>query len=245
MNVFALTRREFTAYFYSPMAYVVATFYLAFSGLSFYLLLKDQADANAMRSLLVFLGFIHCIFLPMVTMRLIAEERKSGTLELLVTAPVTDTEIALSKFLGALLFTCLMIAPTLVYTIITKRVGGRPDMGIIYASYLGLVLISGAYIALGLFISSITDNQIVAAILSFVLLFTLYFLIGFFAPSAESFPFHDKIDWPGVISYVHFQVRLQAFAKGIVDTRDVVYFLSIIALGLFLTVKSLESRRWR
>ena len=101
-NLPALTKREFTAYFYSPMAYVIATGYLIFSGLSFYILLKDTRDANAMRNLLTFLGFIHTIFVPMVTMRLIAEERKTGTLEMLVTAPVSDVEIALSKFLGAL-----------------------------------------------------------------------------------------------------------------------------------------------
>ncbi len=244
-NLPALTKREFTANFYSPMAYVIATFYLVFAGLSFYILLKDQRDANAMRSLLTFLGFIHTIFIPMVTMRLISEERKSGTLELLVTAPVSDTEIAISKFLGATLFTALMIAPTMLYTFVLKQIGGRPDMGMIEASYIGLMLLSMSFIAIGLFISSLTANQIVAAILTFVTLFTFYFLIGFLTGSAESLPFHDTIPWPDILGYMHFGAHLQSFGKGLVDSRDVVYFLSVVVLGIFLTVKSLESRRWR
>jgi len=244
-NLPALTKREFTAYFYSPMAYIIATFYLVFSGLSFYILLKDLRDANVMRNLTTFLGFIHTIFIPMVSMRLLAEERKSGTLEMLVTAPVTDAEIAISKFLGAGAFIMLMILPTLLYTWVITRVGGRPDFGLVYASYVGLLLLSAAYLSIGLFVSSLTSNQIVAAILTFVVLFTLYFLIGFFSASGDSLPFHDKINWPDVISYVHFGTHLDSFAKGLVDTRDVLYFLSITGVGLFLTVKSLESRRWR
>lgn len=244
-NLPALTKREFTAYFYSPMAYVIATGYLIFSGLSFYILLKDTRDANAMRNLLTFLGFIHTIFVPMVTMRLIAEERKTGTLEMLVTAPVSDVEIAVSKFLGALGFTMLMIAPTLLYTWIITKVGGRPDFGLVWASYIGLVCLTAAYIAIGLFISSTTANQIIAAILTFVVLFTVYFLLGFFAGSVRGLPWKDKIDWPEVVTYVHFSSHLESFGKGLVDTRDIVYFLSVVGLGLFLTVKSLESRRWR
>lgn len=244
-NLPALTKREFTSNFYSPMAYVISTFYLVFAGLSFYILLKDQRDANAMRSLLTFLGFIHTIFIPMVTMRLISEERKSGTLEMLVTAPVSDTEIAISKFLGATLFTALMIAPTILFTWVITKVGGRPDYGIIKASYLGLMLLSMAYIAIGLFISSLTANQIVAAILTFVLLFTFYFLVGFLTGSTDSLPFHEKIPWSDILGYLHFGAHLQSFGKGLVDSRDVVYFASIVVLGLFLTVKSLESRRWR
>lgn len=244
-NLPALTKREFTANFYSPMAYVVATFYLIFAGLSFYIILSSERDSNAMRSLLTFLGFIHTIFIPMVTMRLISEERKSGTLEMLVTAPVSDVEIALSKFLGATLFTMLMIAPTTLYTFVLTKVHGTPDYGLIKASYIGLVLLSMAYISIGLFLSSLTANQIVAAILSFVVLFTFYFLVNFLTGVAENWWFHDKIPWADVLSYVHFGYHLQAFGKGLVDSRDVVYFLSVIVLGLFLTVKSLESRRWR
>ncbi|NUN48507.1 MAG: ABC transporter permease [Candidatus Brocadiae bacterium] len=245
MNFFVQARREFTAFFYSPMAYIIATFYLLFTGFTFWILLKNEANANAMRSLLSFLGFIHVIFIPMVTMRLLAEERKSGTLEMLVTAPISDVEIALAKFFGALSFTVLMMAPTLLYTWAVHKVGGHPDHGLTGASYTGLLLISAAYVSIGLFISSLTANQIVAAILTFVVLFTFYFLLGFVAGSAAALPFNEKVDWPAVVNYVHFGSRLQAFGKGIVDTRDVVYFLSVVALGLFLTVKSLESRRWR
>lgn len=244
-NLPALTKREFTANFYSPMAYVISTFYLLFAGLSFYVLLRDQRDSNAMRSLLTFFGFIHTIFIPMVTMRLISEERKSGTLEMLVTAPVSDTEIAISKFLGATLFIALMIVPTILYTWVIQRVGGRPDYGMIKASYIGLLLLSMAYVSIGLFISSLTANQIVAAILTFVVLFTLYFLMGFLTGSVDTLPFGKTIPWADVLSYVYFGVHLQSFGKGIVDTRDVVYFLSIVVLGIFSTIKSLESRRWR
>lgn len=241
----ALTQREFTAYFYSPMAYVIATGYLLFSGFAFFILLKDSRDANAMRALADFLGFVHTIFIPMITMRLLSEERKSGTLEMLVTAPVTDLEIAVSKFLGALGFTVLMIVPTLLYTWVTKKVGGRPDLGLVQSAYLGLFLLSSAYLAIGLFISSLTANQIIAAIITFVVLFTTYFLLGFFAPSAEKLPFNQTVDWVEVFRYIHFGSHLDSFRKGLVDTRDVVYFLTIVVLGLFLTVKSLESRRWR
>ena len=232
----ALTKREFTANFYSPMAYVVATFYLIFSGLSFYIILSSERDSNAMRSLLTFLGFIHTIFIPMVTMRLIAEERRAGNMELLLTYPLRDGEILLGKFLAALVLYMLILALTLFYPV-TVAWFTRLEWGAVATGYLGLSLIGAAFLSVGLFVSSTTENQIVAGFGTFGVLLGLW-LLGWFSDTTQG-ALRTVVQQAGIIEH------MDSFAKGVLETKDIVYYVSVTGFALFLALRSLDSHRWR
>jgi ABC-2 type transport system permease protein len=174
--------------------------------------------------------------MPMITMRTYAEEKRSGTIELLLTSPVTDFQIIVGKFLGALGLYIAMLVVTLLYIAILF-VFGNPEWRPLVAAYLGLLLMGGAFLSIGLFISSTTDNQIVAGIISFVV-FLLLWIIGWFADSAG--PTVGPIT-----SYLSITEHFDDFSKGIIDTKHVLYYASLITFGLFLTAKSVDSERWR
>jgi ABC-2 type transport system permease protein len=169
-------------------------------------------------------------------MRTYAEERRSGTIELLLTSPLSDLQIILGKFLGAMGLFASMLALTLIHTAILF-VYGNPDWKPIATGYLGLLLMGGSFLSLGLFISSLTRNQIVAGMITFsvfLLLWVINWVSTFVGPTAQT-----------VLNYLSVTEHFDDFAKGIIDTKHVIYYLSFIAMGLFLTMKSVDSERWR
>lgn len=234
-NIPALTWREINATFFSPLAYVVLTLYLFFSGFFFYLILARSHQAS-MVGLISILTFLFLVSIPLLTMRLISEEYRSGTIESLMTAPVTDGEVILGKYFGAVIFFLFMLAPTLLYIVILKRVGD-PDMGPILASYLGLILMGAMFIALGLFCSTLTRNQIVAGVLGIVSLLIIW-VLGAVGEGMNG-------DLAPIVKYVGTQQHMQSFSSGRIAFRDCFYFVSFTVFWLFLSVRVLESKRWR
>jgi len=236
-KVLTLTRKELGAYFLSPIAYVALTVFLAVSGIFFWRELAGQEGAEAsMRVVFYPIGFILMLICPMITMRLVAEELRSGTIEPLMTAPVTDFQVIFSKFLGAFGFYVCLLLPTLVYAGILKYFAS-PDIGPIISGYIGLLLFGALLISLGLFISCLTRDQIVAAIVSFVVILILWAL-GYFGMVAGDV-LRPALQYMGMFEH------LNNFIKGDMDTTDIVYYVSLTVLFLFLSVRVLETRKWR
>lgn len=249
----SLIRREFSAYFLSPIAYVVIAVFLAVMGHRFYLTL-EQLTATGPRGVLYPMQFMvedrlfWLVFLfipPLLTMRLFAEERNSGTLEMLLTAPLRDWQIVFAKFVACFAFYVLMWVPTLIYLpILTDWDWWTGYCSIdpypIVATYAGLALVGAMFLALGLFISSLVKSQLLAAILS-LFVGLLFIVPGMWQPDLD----------PGsvlarALSYVTVPLHFERnFSRGIIDTRQLVLYGSVSLLCLFLTVRSLESRRWR
>ena len=250
-NISAIAQKELRSYFSSPMAYIVIGFFLLPFGVFFYLYLQSFAqqtlrmaqfggamniNQQVIRGVLQNASVIILFIMPMITMRTYSEEKRSGTIELLLTSPVSDVEIILGKFFGALGLYIAMLAVTLLY-IAVLFVFGNPEWRPLVAAYLGLLLMGGAFVSIGLLISSTTGNQIVAGVVTFVV-FLLLWIIGWFADSAG--PTIGPIT-----SYLSITEHFDDFAKGIIDTKHVVYYLSLITFGLFLTSKSVDTERWR
>jgi ABC-2 type transport system permease protein len=255
-NAFTIAGKELRSYFVSPIAYVVLTGFLLLGGWFFFNLLARfnflLSIYSAMRNpeaqmrlnlndfviapLLHNLSVVLVILVPVITMRSFAEEKRSGTYELLMTSPLSITEIVAGKFLGALGFLVVMIGLTGIYPLILLMYG-NPEMGVIAAGYLGLLLLAVAFLTVGLLTSSFTENQIIAAVSCLVLLLLLY-----------------VISWPAdtagpvlgaVLKYASLTEHFGEMVKGVLDTKDLVYFASVILLSLFLTQRSVESVRWR
>ncbi|HYT75509.1 MAG TPA: ABC transporter permease subunit [Vicinamibacterales bacterium] len=250
-NVLAVADKELRSYFASPMAYIIIGFFLLPFGVFFYLYLTAfvrQSLENAqfggamnvnqqvIRYVLQNASVIILFIMPMITMRTYAEEKRSGTIELLLTSPLTDAEIILGKFFGAVGLYAAMLLVTLLYIGILF-VYGNPEWRPLVAAYLGLLLMGGAFVSIGLLISSTTNNQIVAGIVTFVV-FLLLWIIGWFADSAG--PTIGPIT-----SFLSITEHFDDFSKGIIDTKHVLYYLSLITFGLFLTAKSVDTERWR
>lgn len=235
-NTWTFTIKELKSFFNSPVAYVILTLFLLIAGWFFTsgLFLINQADLRDLSSVVIPLAYL--FFVPAITMRVIAEEKKSGTLELLVTLPVRDSEIILGKYFAALLLLASALLLTFAYPL-TLAMLGDPDGGAILGGYIGLLLMGGSYLAIGVFTSGLTQNQIVAFITGFVLMFLFFMLdkVVIFFPGAIA----------SVLEYLSMTYHLENIARGIIDTRDIVYFASVITVFLFLAVRTLESRRWR
>ncbi|HEY8477308.1 MAG TPA: ABC transporter permease [Chloroflexota bacterium] len=234
-NVLAIAERELKAYFVSPVAYVVATFFLLGTGVLFGLIINFTRTAsltplhNNMSVLLLFLA-------PAVSMRLLAEEQRMGTLELLLTAPVRDVEVVLGKYLASLVFLVALLGLTLYYPFVLVMFG-NPDRGPMLAGYLGVFLQGAAFLAVGLLASSLTQNQIVAGVASLFGLLVLWLAdsLGSVIPGALG----DAVRYLGIVAHGN------DFPRGLIESSSVVYYLSLIVVALFLTVRSLEARRWR
>jgi ABC-2 type transport system permease protein len=265
LNVAAIARRELGALFVSPVGWVVAgVFTFLVSGFGFIgtVLVGQQSPASpsivvgsaTMNGVFgIITGFMTLILVPVVTMRLIAEERSQGTLELLLTSPVRDWELAVGKWLGAFVFYVLLLATSVAYVVLlaiyvpdktTISVAGLAihvgalDFGLIAATYIGMLVVGAAAIAIGILASSVTKNQIIAYVISLVALLAIWYtalLLGFFTTPPLSLFF----------DYVAGYFRYQSFSLGQVTLRDTAYFLSLAAGALFLTTRVLESRRWR
>ena len=229
--------KEIGTYFSSPMAYIVSAIFIALSGASFttYLAQTSYSDTS-IRGFLETGQLLILLFSALLTMRLISEERKLGTWELLLTAPVREYEMVLGKFFSCLLVLAGMLILTLYFPLLLL-IFGDPDIGPILTSYLGLFLLGSASVAIGIFASSLTPNQIVSAVVAGGILFGLWFLgmVGSLIPE----PLGE------ILSYFSLSEHFPGFVRGVVDTRDLVYYLSVTAVFLFLSVRSIETERWR
>lgn len=250
-NVLAIAQKELRSYFASPIAYIVIGFFAIVYGWMFssilYIFVTETAgfagggqpanvNQQLIRPLLQNFLVVNLFLFPMVTMRTYAEEKRSGTIELLMTSPVTDFQIVMGKFLGAMGLYLAMLAVTLFHFAVLFRFG-RPEWKPIVTSYVGLLLFGGCFISLGLFISSLSKNQIVAGSVTFLVFLLLWIInwIGSFAgPTIER-----------LTSYLSIVGHFDDFSKGVIDTTHIIYYLSFITFGLFLTAKSVDSERWR
>ena len=233
-NVFPIYRRELRSYFNSPVAYVVIVVFLAIIGWFFTsnLFLMNVAS---LRIVFELVPLIFLFFIPAITMRLLAEEKKSGTLELLATKPVRDVEIVLGKFLAAWTLLAATLAPTLLYLISVMTIG-KIDMGPVFTGYLGLLLMGAVYIGIGLLASSLTENQIVAFILSFLIVFALFMMDKILIYVPEGFA--------STIEFLAIDYHFSNIARGVIDSRNIIYFGSLLGFSLFLATVSLERRKW-
>ncbi len=252
-NVITIFEREMKSYFASPVAYGVMGFFALVSGYFFYVYVymfvqrgvesqmmgrPTPMDVNewVIRPILMNVSVIGLFLIPMLTMRLFAEEKRSGTIELLVTSPVRDIEIILGKWLSAVAFYgCILALSSL--NILMLFAYGKPDWRPILVGYLGLFLQGACLLSIGTFISTTSKNQIVAATGTFAICLLLWILDWMTSYGNEA--------WAKVIGYLSVVSHFESFAKGVVDTKDLIFFLSMCFLGLFLSARSLESLRWR
>jgi ABC-2 type transport system permease protein len=252
-NTWTIARRDFRSYFTTPIAYIVLALFLAIMGFMFFNMLayfNEQAmnyqtynmgkvmtiSEGVIRPLYGNMNVILLFFTPAITMRLFAEERKNQTIQLLMTSPVTLTEIVVGKFLSAALFVSTMITATLVYPIVLM-IFGQPDIGTLIASILGTYLLACCLLTTGVLFSAMTENQIVAVFLTICVNFLLW-IISWSAYSAGPV-------WSDVLMHLSLINHFMKFSQGMIETSDLIYFFSFIFFGLFLTHRVLDSYRWR
>ena len=243
--MFSIFTKEINAFFSSLVGYIVIGVFLIALGLVMFVF-PDTSLLNynyaSLSQLFRIAPQIFMFLIPAVTMRSFAEEQQTGTIELLVTRPLKDIDIVLGKFLASLVLIIFALLPTLLYYVTVYQLGspkGNLDSGAIMGSYIGLLFLAMAFIAVGLFASSLTRNQIIAFVLSTFLCFFLYSGFNYisFMPG-----FVGRID--DVIQMIGIDYHYDSISRGVLDTRDLIYFISVIALFLFLTKVSLESRKW-
>jgi ABC-2 type transport system permease protein len=241
-TLLTIAKREFRAYFDSPLAYVVICLSFFGLGLMFFMYQGGywQIDRATLQPLFEYVPLgLAVLVVPVVTMRLMAEERRSGTIEMLITLPVKDSDIIMGKYLGALGLVLTVVVASAAYPILMFKFPwslGPMDMGPVISGYVGLVLYSAAAVAVGLLVSSLADSQAVS-------FFVTFFVLGAFWISGSM---ADQLQgtWANVLHYVSFQSRMTGFMRGLIDTRDVVFFLSITVLALVVSFRSLERRKW-
>ena len=253
MNTLTICRKELASYFRSPIAYGVMAFFALISGYFFYVAVvffvrrglesammgqsvPMNVDEYVVRPVMSNVSVVALFLIPMITMRLFAEEKRSGTIELLVTSPLRDMEIIVGKWLGAMVLYLCMLAISLV-SILSLYAYGKPDWRPHMVGYLGLTLLGGCLLSVGTFVSSCTKNQSVAGTSGFAICLLLWVLdwVSSFEATITS----------RVLSYLSVLSHFESFSKGVVDSKDLIYYLSMIVLGLFLTGRSMESMRWR
>ncbi|HEX9828662.1 MAG TPA: ABC transporter permease subunit [Bacteroidota bacterium] len=233
-NIIPIFRKELRSYFNSAVAYVVIVVFLGIVGW-FHTSNLFLINAASLRLMFDIVPWVLLLIVPAITMRLLSEEKKSGTIELLVTKPLSDTEIVLGKFLAAWALVGITLAPTLLYYITVASLGNI-DHGPIIGGYVGLLLMAGGFVAISLFASSLTENQVIAFIIGFGMVFAFFML--------------DKIlpyvpEWlTTTIEFLGVDYHLGNISRGVIDSRDVVYFLSLLGFTLYLTVLSLNRRKW-
>jgi ABC-2 type transport system permease protein len=232
----AIANRELRAYFLTPGGYIIIALFLLAAGLVFFVFSFRSGEIASLRTVFGIGTWLLTFIAPAVTMRLFSEELRMGSMELLMTAPVREHEVVLGKFLGALGLLVLMLLPTVLF-IIALELYGRPDYGEMTAGYLGMLLAGTAYLASGLFASTITNSQPVAFLVA--LFFWLTVGIG-----TEALPAYLDDPWARIMLALSPARRLQDFTIGLIDTANVVYFLSVAALFLIASVVSVKARRW-
>lgn len=254
-GLYAIYRKEIGHFFVSPIAYAVVGLFLFISGFFFNLYIQSALQESmqemqgmgapafdaAGQVLRVFLGLVALLLLflmPMLTMGIFADERKRGTMELLMTSPIREIDIVLGKFLASLTLFAAMLLPTAIFVLFMYlHTSPVPPLRIILAGYLGILLFGGSLLALGAFLSSLTENQIIAGVLTFGCFLLLW---------ALDFGSRDAGSTPGqVLHYLSVINHFEDFTRGIIDTSSLIYYLSFITLFIFLTVRSVDSMRWR
>ena len=236
-NIAAIFKKEFRSYFNSPIAYIFITFFLGLSSWLFFrgFFLNNQAE---MRVFFVFMPWIFLFFIPAVTMKLWAEEKKIGTIEILMTLPIRDYEVVLGKFLASFALLLVTVLLSLV-TPFSVMYFGDPDGGTIFTGYIGLLLMGAAYLSIGLCASTLTENQIIAFILGIFTCFVLL-IIG------EDIVLFNAPDWLfPIFSYLGLGAHYSSILRGVLDSRDIIYYLSLIGFFLYLSTLAVESRKWR
>lgn len=243
-GAWATLMRELRSYFFSPLAYIVLALLLLVNGGVFYIIISFLSDPRAPAGAplqFFFSGFFFWLVLmfvaPILTMRLLSEERRSGTIEVLMTAPVTESQVVIGKFLAALGFYLFLWLPTLAYAVIVGHYSAV-DWGPVASGYLGVLGIGALFLSVGTFASSVTRSQLVAAILTLAVLmplFTFGFLESLFNSEALKQTF----------GYMNLLQHMDDFSRGVVDTRRLVYYLSTSVFFLFLAARSLEAKKWR
>jgi len=233
-NVGTIFQKELRSYFNSAVAYVVIVVFLAIVGWM-YTSSMFLINVASLRLMFEWIPLVFLFVVPAVTMRLLAEEKKAGTIELLTTKPLHDWEIVSGKFLAAWALISIALLPTLIYYI-TVAFLGEIDNGPVIGGYIGLLLMAGVYVAIGLLASSLTENQIVAFIIGLLLMFAFYMMdkVLIFVPDFLT----------SVVEYLGIDFHFSSIARGVIDSRDVVYFGSVLGFTLYLSVVSLEKRKW-
>ena len=235
-QIWRITRRELQSYFDSLIAYIMIIVFLALSGLFTWLYGADVFFVNQ-ASLQTFFGIAFWtlfFFIPALTMKQIAEENKSGTIEMLLTKPISEWQVIWGKFLATLILICIALALTLPYYI-TIWTLGPIDHGAVWTGYLGLILMSGAYISLGLFASSLTNNQIVAFLLALFIGIFFHIIFGFLATNMSGIP-------GSVVDYISISTHFESISRGVIDSKDIIYFLSLIFVGIAVAEANLVKR---
>ncbi|MCJ7524392.1 MAG: ABC transporter permease subunit [Candidatus Aminicenantes bacterium] len=253
-NIWTITKKELKSFLYSPIAYILTSFFLLISGFFFYNILA-WANDQTMRMMqsgygmnrininqMLFEPFFNnmtiilMFLLPMLTMRLFADEKKMRTEELLLTSPLRLSAIIIGKYLAALIIYAIILLLTATYAIFVF-IYGNPELAPLLTAYLGLFLLGAVFIAIGLFASALTENQVIAAVISFssILLIWVISWVGESGPGA----------WRGILTYLSFFSHFKNMVSGVIDTQDIVYYLTFIFLGLYLTRSVFEFRKWR
>jgi ABC-2 type transport system permease protein len=252
-NVLTIFSKEVKSYFASPIAYGLMAFFALIAGYFFYIYVAIFVDRSmqsqmagrgmpmdmnewVIRPMLMNLSVIGLFMIPMITMRLFAEEKSRGTIELLATSPVKDWEIIVGKWLAAVSLYGMILAISML-NVVVLFFYGKPDISPILTGYLGLLLQGGCLLAIGTFISTTTKNQIIAGTATFAVCLLLWVL--------DWVSSYETAAWAKVIAYLSVITHFEPFAKGVIDTKDVIFYLSMIFFGLFLTARSMESLRWR
>jgi ABC-2 type transport system permease protein len=252
-NVLLICKKELNSYFASPIAYLLMAFFALIFGFGFYTATRDMVRFSFMaqmqgqmqpqnvndaiiRPLLGFASTIALFLIPMITMRTFAEEKRSGTIELLLTSPTRDIEIIIGKWLGAMLLYLCILGMSML-NVVMLFAWGKPDLKPVLVAYLGLILQGGCLLAIGVFISTMTRNQIVAGGVTFFVCLLLWLLSWFTA--------FDSSGAAQVVNYLSIVTHFENFSKGVLDTKDVVFYASMIFFCLFMTSRAMESLRWR
>lgn len=233
-NIKHIFQKELRSFFNSPVAYIVIVVFLVILGW-FFTSNLFIANLSSLRTVFEMTPFLLLFFAPAITMRLISEEKKTGTLELLITKPVTESEIIIGKFLAAWTLYFFALLPTLCYYLTVSLIG-KLDTGAVIGGYLGLLLVGAVFLAVSIFGSSITENQVVAFIVSFMIVFGLFMLdkILFYMPN-----------WTvSTLEYISIDYHFSNIERGVIDTRDIVYYLSAVAIALMAGTTVLQRRRW-
>lgn len=240
-----IAQRELAGYFFSPLAYGIGAIYLLCCGIVFFHGLEafgippvfETGREPSMRPLFEMMASATIVVLPLLTMRLVSEEFSSGTIETLMTAPITDAQVIVGKFLSVLGFFAILLAASLIYVLLLA-IYGSPDTGETILGYLGLLLLGCAFISVGLFTSTLTSYQLLAAILAMVIL-------SVFTVMAWAIVAYAPQPWNVIATRFNALSYFKDFARGVFDTRGLIFFLSVTVFFLFLSIKMLESRRWR
>jgi gliding motility-associated transport system permease protein len=252
-NIWIICRKELRSYFVSPIAYILFVMFALIFGYFFWNMLGAfvfysmaaqmrgemfpmNINESIIRQLLGNMNVVNLFFIPLITMRLFAEEKRNGTIELLSTSPIRDGEVILGKWLASvLLYAAIMLVTALNFAFLFRY--GNPDWKPMAVGYLGVLLQAAALLAIGTFISTLTKNQIIAGAVTFGVCL-LIFVFGWVGG-------YESSTWAQVMTYMSTTTHMESFIKGVIDSKDAIYYVSVIFLGLFLTARSLESLRWR